>query len=386
MHMTYRTIGVLCVCVAISLVGVYFAFTSQSPEECAPISEQKKQEGSQGYRVWFGETLKSFEHTGKSVCVPDGWEAVGATEEGEGWARFSRDHTGVIVKSDAFGILTLTPEKSAYTITVLYPLSTKSDALNRYVQIISNAFSRVGALLPESKSAKHSHTVLITAGLGGDTRSEGTRVYPDPTENMSVMVRTPDQPRAEELFVHAVMHLFNRHRGDLLAYQKNQNPFPAEDWQEMEATWSETAFSTQNEGRTARIRYLYNVHVAVRTNNFSRIVSEPFNNKEAFEKIKQGSIVPEGSQYLDYQYGHYVLAPLTMVAIEGLLVSRSSDLHVEDILKAIHTRPSLNFFDELGKKLSKDDMARIMLWIEGKDTIPEELVMKGLSHYILSPQ
>lgn len=378
-------VGLVAFVICAALAAAYFFFP-QTDKICIPISEQKTQEGSQGYRVWFGETLKSFEHNDEPVCVPGGWEAVGATKEGQGWAQFPEDHTGVIVKSDAFGILTLAPEKSAYTVTVLYPLATKNDALNRHVQIISNAFSRVSALFPESKSAKHSHTVLITAGLAGDTRSEGTRVYPDPTEDLSIVVRTPDQPRAEELFVHAVMHLFNRHRSDLVAYQKNQDPFPAEDWQEMEATWSETAISTQNEGRGARIRYLYNVHVAVRTNNFSRIVSEPFNNKEAFEKINQGSIVPEGSQYLDYQYGHYVLAPLTMIAIEGLLVSRSSDLHVEDVLKAIHTRPSLNFFDELGKKLSKDDMARIMSWVDGKDTIPEELVMKGLSHYMTQPQ
>jgi len=362
------------------LVGAYFIF-SPTDGACAPISDQKQQEGSQGYRVWFGESLKSFEHNGKPVCVPEGWQAVGAVEEGTGWATFTKERTGVVIKSDAFGALTLNPEGSSYTVTVLYPLITNTETLNRYVHIVSSAFSHVEKLFPSSASGKHTHTVLVTAGLAGNTSADGTRVYPDPTEDISMFVRTPNYPRAEELFVHAVMHLFNRQRTDLTAYQNNQDPFPAEDWQEMEAAWSETAFSTWNEGREARIQYLYNIHRAVRTNAFSLIVSEPFNDKKAFEKIRQSAIVKEGSDYLEYQYGHYVLAPLTMVAIEGLLVNRSSEIHVADLLRTIHQDPSTNFFTELGKILSKEELSRVMAWIQGQETIPENLVMKGVAFY-----
>lgn len=369
---------------ALAALGIGYVVTSDVPP-CTPITEQKLQEGSQGYRVWFGESLKSFEHNGKSVCVPDGWQAVGATKEGSGWAVFTKERTGVVIKSEAFGALTLNPEGSSYTVTVLYPLITNNETLNRYVTIISSAFSNVEELFPSSTAKKRAHTVLVTAGLAGNTSADGTRVYPDPTDNVSMFVRTPNYPRAEELFIHAVMHLFNRQRADLTSYQKHQDPFPAEDWQEMEAVWSETAFSTWNEGRKARVEYLYNVHKAVRTNSFSLIVSEPFNDKKAFEKIRQGAVVKEGSDYLDYQYGHYVLAPLTMVAIEGLLVGRSSNTHVADLLKTIHQNSSTNFFEELGKTLSKEESSQIMAWIRGEETIPETLVMKGLGRYLQQP-
>lgn len=348
---------------------------------CYTPPKQAPDAGSQGYRIWFGDSLKSFEHQDRKVCVPEGFEAVGAVEIGAGWAKFDPGMTGVLVRSDAFASELLEPKESSYSVRLLYSIGTDANTREQYARIVENAFNRVGGLFERQipPASRLPHTVLVTAGVAGDTRSGHTRVYPDPRASLSIFMRTPENPRAEELFIHAVMHLYNRHRTDLTAHQESQAPFGVEDWQELEATWSETALTTSD--RLARLSYLYNVHTAVRTGNFSLITSPPFNDEEAFRRIRQSAIVDSGSETLDYQYGHYVLAPLSMLAVEGLLREFNPATDMEDILREIHRGEGVNFFDELEVLLPPEQMERVRGWFEGKKTIPTELIQAAAVYY-----
>ncbi len=357
-----------------ALAALYFLPLLSS--NCLKIEDQKSVAGSQGYRIWSGETLKSFEHAGKRVCVPQGWQAVGATEEGTGWATFEKGMTGVLIRSDAFTSRVIEPTQSSYSVTILYPITTDEKLVERYVGIIENAFDRVGRLFNDvPKDSRRPHTVLITAGITGNER-----IYPDPTANISIFMRTPEHPRAEELFIHAVTHLYNRHRIDLIGYEKLQAPFAEEDWQELEATWAETAF-TMSDLLEARVDYLYNVHTAVRTGDFSLITEPPFNDQTAFEKITENAVVKPGSPSLDYQYGHYILAPLSMFGVEGLLRQVDSKTDVEDILRKIHNGKANNFFDELKTLLTAEQMEHVRAWFEGEETVPKGLVDVALDYY-----
>jgi len=347
---------------------------------CYTPPKQNPVAGSQGYRVWFGDTLKSFEHKDARVCVPRGWQAVGAIETGDSWAKFESGMTGVLIRSDAFASTLIEPGHSSYSVTVFYATSTDAELLKRYEEVIENAFDRTGRLFNDAPGdPRRPHAVLITAGIAGDTRSPSARVYPDPHAGLSVFMRTPENPRAEELFIHAVLHLYNRHRTDLIAHENAQSPFAPEDWQELEATWGETAFSTGN--RLTRLTYLYNVHTAVRTGDFSLITSPPFNDEEGFKKIRASAVVAPGSAPLDYQYGHYVLAPLSMLAVEGLLQELDAGTDVEETLRGIHSGEAGNFFEELAKRLPEKEMARVRGWFEGTETVPSELVHAAVRHY-----
>ncbi len=365
-----RLIGLAVLCLFV--LGVLFG-----SRQCMTIVDAEPVEGSQGYRVWSSDTLKSFEHDGGRVCVPFRWAAVGAVESGWGWAQFEPGKTGVVIRSSSFDRHTVEPENSSYAVTILYPTAVD---VQPFLPVITHAFTSVGALFNDGGERSRVHTVLITAGLAGNTRSEGTRVYPDPTDLVSMFVRTPDHSRAEELFVHALMHLYNRQRDDMMAYQKLQKPFTPEDWQEAEATWAEAAFSTFPNGREERLKYLYNVHIAVVTKDYSLISGPPFNNQEEFEKITPRVSEPH-STYLDYQYGHYILAPLLMVAIDGLLQERSTGIDVKTLLTDLHAGSEINFFERLAELLPAEDVARIRLWEEGGALISQRLIESVMSHY-----
>jgi hypothetical protein len=370
----------LLIVVSVLLVSVsIYAIAGMSG--CYAVSDRSPIEGSQGFRIWTGDALKSFEHFDRKVCIPEGWESVGAIEIGEGWARFESGKTGVIFQSEAFVSHTVKPGGTGYEITVVNPLAISETMEKQFDAIIVNAFERISKLYADSDGNTKSHTVFITAGLAGNTLDDGTRVYPDPGLDVTYLVRTPESSRAEELFIHAIMHLYNRHRTDLTEYEKTQTPFTSEEWQELEATWSETAFNESRIDRKNRISYLLNVHYAVGTRNFSLIKEPPFDDRKTFENIKPTIMVKQGAQSLDYQYGHYVLAPLSMVAIDALLRRDVKGMSLEKLLTDVHKGKINNLFTELETLLPKDDFAQVQSWVKGETLIPSELIYSALSTY-----
>lgn len=366
--------------IVLALIGsaTYFITTT-----CSPVPTSEPQLGSQGYRIWSGPTLQTFDHNNKRICVPDGWQAVSATQSGNGWAKFESGLTGVLIRPSAFASTTLQFQNSSYVVTVLYPGSESTPLSERYVRAVKNAFERTGAVFGDSsKNPQRTHTVLVTPGIEGATSANGSiAVYPDPGPNLSIFVQNVDSQRGEELFIHGVTHLYNRFRDDLMAYQKNQSPVPEEDWQELEAVWAETAFRTTDDGRSARIDYLYTVHTAVQTKNFALIHSPPFDDREAFNSIRPGVILKEDSTYLEVQYGHYILGPLALIATEGLLQKYGTRTDLERILLSIHTGKAKNFFDELEKVLPLKEVENSKAWMFDGKTIPYELVLQGNNYY-----
>jgi len=346
---------------------------------CYPPPNAPAEPGSHGYRVWMSESYRSFEHFGQKVCVEEGWRAVGETNAGEGWAEFDPRYTAVLIKSDAFTSESLTVLQSSYDIELLTPLGTPSKTRDAYRAIVSSTFTHVGTLFGDTRTdATRPHAVLVTPGIDGTGFEQGLYLYPDPHERISVLVREPEHPRAEELFIHAIMHLYNRHAP--AAYKKDQPHVSSGDFEELEATWAETAFRSSHTERIARLQYLYNVHRAVTERDFSKISRPPFNDKAAFDAMRRGSVTPAGNR-LDIEYGHYVLGPLAMVATDGLLMKYGLDTNVATLLTHLHTGRITDYFAELEKVLPSNEAETIRGWmLEGK-SVPLDLVLLGASRY-----
>jgi hypothetical protein len=197
-----------------------------------------------------------------------------------------------------------------------------------------------------------------------------------------MFVRNLDHKRGEELFIHAVAHLHNRYREDLTDYQGTQAPVPREDWQELEASWFEIAFRSSTEGRQRRLTELYAIHTAIKNNTYSPALIFPFSESDLFHKVTQHNVVIRPhSGYSDYQYGHYVLAPLVMTAIEGLLQNYHTGTNIEAILTELHLSAGSNFFEKLRSILPHSEIERIFKWMRGEETIPHDLIFSALEYY-----
>lgn len=337
---------------------------------------------SHGFKVWFSTTLQSFEHHRKRICIPDGWEPVGEAEKKLGWARFPEGASGVLIHSSDFESRTVQTRDNSYLVRVVYQRSMAPELTERYVETITQAFNRVGRLFPSAKGQLESHTVLITVGVAGDGNDFETSIYPNPSKEMSIFVRNIEHKRAEELFIHAVAHLYNRYREDLTAYQNTQSPLLPEDWQEMEAAWTEVAFRSSPLGRTHRLAELYDIHRAVQTNTFSESLIYPFGERELFDAVTQRSVtILPNSPYSDYQYGHYVLAPLFMVAIEGLLQQYATGTDISKILYELHAGTEENFLETLRAVLPENEILTILGWTKGEEPIPQHLILSASQYY-----
>jgi hypothetical protein len=291
------------------------------------------------------------------------------------------------VRSNAFTGLVKRFYNTPFDVEIIWPESIPASQVGLNYAMIERAFANVSAIypmLPDELATRH--TVLVTAGVAGDSHLYEGRIYPEPGTNLSSVVRSIDQQRAEELFIHAVAHLYNRHRTYWIGDQKERLPIPESEWQELTATWCETAYVSKHSWRLYRLEYMYNVHVAVQTKDFSRITGPPFDDPVQFEKIRGVIIPPRRSSDAQMQYSHYILSPLSMVAIEGLLgqlaeAGRIEDTGVEALLIEVHSGKHDSFFAALENLLPAEVMERVRGWWERGESIPRELVFRGAERY-----
>ena len=382
--MKFPSIALIIGAATLLLGGGAYLFFTQSAFGCATIPDEPKVEGSQGYRVWSGPTLKSFTHKGEKLCVPEGWEAVGAVSTGSGWAVFNPEYTGVIVRSRDFEKTQLTFKRSSYAVTLMTPLGIADEMKREYRDTTVNAFENIGNVFGDNGSKPpRKHIVLVTADIPNSEAGTVERVYPDPNPLLTIYVRNTKNTRGEELFLHAVTHLYNRFGGATQEYLKHQSPIPEPDWQELEASWAETAFRTSEVGMLQRLTDLYSVHRAVQTGNPNIVEPSPLIDVESIQSMLPPSVVvPEGAKYIDVQYAHYILGPLTMVATEGLLRNAEAGADVPIILANLHSGKADNFFTELETALSKKDAEMVKGWMLRNEPIPRELVFLGAEYYL----
>ena len=337
---------------------------------------------SHGWRVWTNESLISFDQNGEPYCIPEGFEPVGELEKTATSAVFPDGASGVFIHSSDFASMDIELTDMPFKVRVLYLQSMQKEQIDEYVTIIERAFHDINDVYPKTKvEALIPHAVLITVGVAGDGKDFETSVYPNPSERMSIVVRNLEHKRVEELYIHAIAHLYNRYRTAFLAYEALQAPVPAEDWQEMEASWTEVAFRSSSDGRIRRLSELYDVHEAVSKNAFSESLIYPFSIREIFENItKKTVILGTDSTYNNYQYGHYVLAPLVMVGIEGMLRAKGHT-DIQTLIKEVHRGEGTSFFVLLKSELSDSELDEIQKWIQGEKMIPRELIFSGAKQY-----
>ncbi|MBY0111064.1 hypothetical protein K2Y00_03645 [Patescibacteria group bacterium] len=329
---------------AVLFLGVVFTVVA-SPSSCEPFPSARPETGAHGYRTWYSTVLMSSITAGERVCVPSGWMAVGAQAEGADWAEFLPGQTAVMIRTDAFASTTLTFSDSAYTVSLLIP--TEIENPGAYEAMVRHAFERIGAFYDHEEAI--AHTVVVTAALGFIHTEEGS-IYPDPNERVSYLILPPENPRGEELFIHAVGHLYNRFSYPL----PEQPPLSSTDIQELEASWLELALLPSNERRHARFSTLYELHHAY---------PEPM------------------PPYREVEYDHYILGPLVMVAIEGLLEIYGADVTVADLFATLHNQPEQMFFTLLETHLPADAVETVNRWLFENEKIPHALLRTGLSQY-----
>ncbi|MBU6310454.1 hypothetical protein KGO06_00770 [Patescibacteria group bacterium] len=367
-----RTYAVLASIAGIALVsGALIGYTLLSG--CEEARVDRPLVGSHGVRTIQSDLLIAFEHRGGAVCVPDGWIALGALREEAGVAYFESGKTGVLIRKGAFGFRTIEPKDSGYRVEIAYPLSVPRATVERVFRDVDHAFSSIGAWFEDRATERVAHTVLVTVGVAGE------RIYPDPGAQLSFYIGEPGSERAQGLLLHAVVHLYNRY-AQTPEYLNTQEPFSPEEYAELEATWAETAFSSVRDAAFTRLNYLYRVHTAVVTQNAELVTESPFNDREAFMTLRPTVHVPRGGSYLEYQYGHYILAPLVAAATDALLTERGTGVRLRDLMREAR-RDNVSLVSLLERSLPERDVRTIERWAAADAAIPLDLVRRAIALY-----
>ena len=349
---------------------------------CTPIPLQTPEKTNHGWNVWSNDSFISFTPTETAYCIEPGWEPIGASVAESGRATFPIESSGVVIKTSELTSHTIKIGADDTTIRVLFPIHMSTKDSDEYLAIIKRVFNGIGDLYKNFETSQLTgHTVLISEGIAGDGTTIERSVYPTPTKDLTVFVRNKNHWRGEELFIHAVAHLYNRHSTSGLAYQNNQSPVPKDDWQEAEAAWAEIVLRSDHDARSARVQALHAIHESVVSGVFSPALDFPFNSKKVYEEVERKSVIlGVNPTYGEIQYSHYVLAPLLLLAIEGLLEMHSTETTVSALLTQAREE-NQNFFALVSDHLPEEVIPKIDDYIFGREPIPYELLQAGLSRY-----
>jgi hypothetical protein len=323
--------------------------------------------------------------------MPEGWMAIGPEDtrreaDGRTCVLFPRAQSVTFVDTAHFVSRTIHVEGVHFPIHLVWRNIMTPEQEQYFTEVVERGFRLVSTLYPYGVPNHQlaPHTVMMTAGVIGEDEGAPTRfVYPNVGENASYAYRWPSQ-RMEELLLHAVAHLYNRFRF-MYSYRPSMATLPFGEYQEYVASWVESRYIKSDSDRWRRALFLQRVHEGVSDPNIPLGREVGMFRRLGNERTPISANIyrhRSPAKELKKEYAHYVLAPLLLIALDGLLAESGKDVTVEEILRDVHTaRYGVTYYGVIGLHLSAEQIIRYRRWEEGMETIPRTYIELGLRRY-----
>jgi len=345
--------------------------------ECIQPPAYTAQVTKHGHAHWADGRLIAFSHNGEDWSLPPGWVPVGADRVRGTCARFPLTQAAVLVLRDQFRFRPIEIPQLQIRVWRVAPVEFDAARLAIVDAMIASTFEAVADLFPLGlrRGQRADHSVLVTVNLAGDGSQPEARLFPNPGTNLSVIFSNLDDPRGRELFIHTSTHLLNRRRARRQT-EPEERALPRAEYQEMVATWAELAL-IDDARRSERFDFLMQNYQAVMDGDIATTPSNPL-----LEPLSgwQGPIGLHGVEPMSFEvseFQHYVLAPLLMLAVDGLLERAGATPSLLDLLREVHAGRHRGLLAALAKHLARTEVAMVRGWISGV-RVPEELARAGL--------
>lgn len=283
-----------------------------------------------------------------------------------------------MVRSDRFQFLPIAIPLLGIRVWRVSPVELDEARLAVVDSMILSTFEEVSRLFPLGfrRNQRTDHFVLVTVGMAGDGFAPETRLFPSPGPDLSVIFHNLDDPRGRELFIHTTTHLFNRRRARPQV-QPDERGLPRAEYQEMVATWAELAL-IDDARRAGRFEFLLQDYHAVLDEDPATTPVNPLLTPLSSWSGPIGllPVTPPSFELSEFQ--HYVLAPLLMLAVDGLLQRSGAAPSLYDLLRELHAGAHPGLLTALAKHLSSNDLATVRGWLSGTP-VSEELARAGVA-------
>lgn len=367
----------LIIVIALALAYVAFKPASQPSFACKPLPPHTPLVTRHGNDHWSDEKLRVFSAMPTGVEIPKGWQPVGADQVTPSCALFPRRQSVVFIKPEFWRTDTLKLKKVGFEVRRIALKSTSAADLAKIDQQIIDTFKGVSALfplgvLPNQKALPHD--ILVTTDIAGDNKSDATRIYPAPGPNQSSLFYSLGSYRGNDLFIHAIAHLYNKQRPRPEATPREPG-LPKTEYLEFVASWSELALNHNHAYVKRRVRFLKKQHKLLTDQDPTTWPTYP--SLKDIQDLKGPFGVPPQRHPAAIEYAHYYLSPLVLLAIDGLLAIDAPDMNVKMMLQDIHKGKSPGLLSSIAKSMPMRYKI-IVTWIKGEKKIPPKLINRGL--------
>jgi hypothetical protein len=384
---------VLCLpALAVGCGGV----TSVSPDTCRAMPPYEEANNKHARVNWQSDRIKAFVRPSAATryVVPTGFRAIGtAAPTVNGCATFPKSHqSAVFLAKQSFRSTTIPLHSLGVTVEAIWPVLWSDARVKAFLAMVRHGFTTIPSLFPRGLARPEIKriAVLSTFGLAGHGRNRNQRLLPNVGPSLLVSWRDPTGPyagRTEELFLHAVAHLFNRYRAR--PENAHDSPLlPRIEYQEAFASWAEVRFLRSNIARRWRMDRQIATHDAWMKPDGSK----PFPRGTVYAANRDWigkRRFPLGLRlkdirnpiYQEVEYVHYILAPFVLLAAEGMLMGNSAAVDMDDILRSLHTKPNGDLLAELSKHLPAQDIEHLKTLMSGGERFEPELLLKAMRRY-----
>jgi len=145
----------------------------------------------------------------------------------------------------------------------------------------------------------------------------------------------------------------------------------------MVATWMELAVGAGPERRAQRLDEILGEHLAVQARAPVRLAADSpllpvVGRADGVSLLQHGFRSRAASEYV-----HYTVAPLTMLAIDGLLAGQPDHPELRSLLIDVHRGFCAGLREALRRHLDPPEYRRVEGWLRDPATLPIDLVKRG---------
>jgi hypothetical protein len=366
-------------CLAIAVIAPASA-AGAGGETCFALPAHTPKVERHGQSHWSDQRLRVYSSIASGVAIPAGWIPIGGDRIDAGCAFFPPKQAALFINPGFWQVESIESVETGLSLQLLSLKTTPPEELASWREMVSEVYRDVSTLFPLGllPDQKLPHVILVTAGIAGDGKRMSTRLFPDAGANLTSLFYNPGDGRGRDLFIHTTTHLFNKRRPRPEVLPREPD-LPKSEYREMVASWAEIAFNRDDDYVRKRVAMLMKQHVALTDNDPDTWPALSFLREIRSEDGPFGipPNAPKGSKAAR-EYAHYYLAPLILLAIDGLLVERGTVVSVRMTLRDIHAGNSTGLLASLPRILLGRSR-QVRGWMDGTEQIPAELVQKGLA-------
>jgi hypothetical protein len=336
---------------------------------CVPLPVHVPRGGAFGMERWSDDKLIVTDNMRGRVKGPEYWVPVGSyrmTDPADRCVLFPDGQSTVFInpahwRVDAYPV----PSVGIYAVRFI-PKMFSDAQVDEVDALIQRSYAKVRSLFPLGLSdfMLQDHHVLVTTGIAGDGSRRENRIFVFPGPHLSGIMGEIGSPHNEQFFIRQAVYLFNKMRPREETF-KDDALLVGTAWSDMVGAWAAIALYDNPDVIRRQVDAHYANHAAL-TDDDEDTWPDP-RQYRGIDTLRGPFGMPPHTPRRNaaIRYAVNDLAPLIMIALDGLLAREGKTETMTDFVRMMNTKKELTLPKTMQVVLSPEGYEVFLSWLKG---------------------